>query len=274
MSYCQNCQHGVADDARYCAQCGTLLQGTPSESRTGPRSAVSTSSSEASSGAVETARQRRRWRARDYVAILIGASIFLVPIAVSVIAANVQSSRAAAQAHAGHEERLAWQKRHPKEYEAQVAAARAARVKSQTAERARQRREEAEQREADRIANLPENKDPCDYANGRIKQGWTDFNSAAYQAAFDDAAKGLAVNDRCSDDDVHQLNEGFLLSVKGMSEHYLSSGDSRTDLHQAETVLEECQTNPHFYGTHTGASCETQQENDIQTTTNWDVYGN
>lgn len=167
----------------------------------------------------------------------------------------------------------AWQKAHPKEYAAQVAAARAAQAKQQAQQRAAQARQEAQQREADRIANLPENKAPCSYANGRISQGWTDFNGGAYQSAFDDAVKGLAVNERCDNDDTHQVHEGFLLSVKGMSEHYLSSGDSRTDLHQAETVLEECQTNPHFYATHTGAVCETQQENDIKATTNWDVYG-
>lgn len=124
------------------------------------------------------------------------------------------------------------------------------------------------------IANLPENKSPCDYASTRVTQGWEDFKGSAYRSAFDNAEKGLAANDRCDDDDQKQLNEGFLLSIKGMSEHYLSSGDSRTDLNQAETVLEQCQTNPRFYGTHTGAECETQQENDISATTNWEVEGN
>ncbi len=70
------------------------------------------------------------------------------------------------------------------------------------------RRSAAEQ-EANRIANLPESKDPCEYASGRVDQGWSDFKDASYQASFDDAVKGLAVDERCDNDDQHQLNEGF-----------------------------------------------------------------
>lgn len=202
------------------------------------------------------------------------AIVLLIGLRVSQnIAASVDAAHQAEQSRAAHGQRLAWQRAHPKEYAARVAAARAAQARQEAQQRAAQARQEAQQREADRVANLPENKDPCGYANGRINQGWSDYNSASYQAAFDDAAKGLTVNERCDDSDEKTLNEGFLLSVKGFSEHYLSSGDARTDLHQAETLLEECQTNPHYYGTHTGAICETQQENDIKTTTNWDVYG-
>lgn len=201
--------------------------------------------------------------------------------AVTITLGSQLSSQEAAQRWATHQKHLAWQRSHPKQYVAQRARARAAEAHlaaneraARAREHAKQERQEAAQRESDRIANLPENRDPCAYANGRVEQGWTDFKASDYQSAYDNAVKGLATNDRCDDDDFHRLNEGFLLSVKGMSEHYLSSGDSRTDLNQAETVLEECQTNPKFYGTHTGAECQTQQENDISATTNWDVDGN
>ena len=186
---------------------------------------------------------------------------------------NATDVKNAAQARAAHDQRLAWQRAHPREYAAQLAHQRESATRVAAAQRAEDERARKNQQEANARAKLPENKDPCTYANGRIKQGWSDFDGAAYQSAFDDAVKGLAANERCDQSDEQTLNEGFLLSVKGLSEHYLSSGDSRTDLHQAETQLEECQTNPHYYGTHTGAVCETQQENDIKSTTNWDVYG-
>ncbi|MGA8534660.1 MAG: hypothetical protein WB615_11170 [Candidatus Tumulicola sp.] len=207
--------------------------------------------------------------------IICGAAV-LVLIGIQVSQSgrdNADAARRAEQARAAHEQRLAWQRAHPKEYAARVAAARAAQARVEAQQRLAQARQAAQQRESDRVANLPENKDPCSYANSRISQGWSDYNGSSYQVAFDDAEKGLAVNERCDQSDEKTLNEGFLLSVKGLSEHYLSSGDARTDLHQAETLLEECQNNPNYYGTHTGAVCETQQENDIKATTNWEVYG-
>lgn len=217
----------------------------------------------------------RNRRASAAIGVVAGLSV--LALLGSQMAQSAESSKVAAQraaeARALHEQHLAWQRSHPKEYAAMVARSRANAARQAAAVKGEQERQEAQRHESDRIANLPENKDPCNYANGRVTQGWADFNGSAYQAAFDDAVKGITANEHCDDEDMHQVNEGFLLSVKGMSEHYLSSGDSRTDLNQAETVLEECQTNPHFYGTHTGAVCETQQENDIKATTNWEVYG-
>ena len=118
---------------------------------------------------------------------------------------------------------------------------------------------------------LAEIKNPCIYANGRINQGWTDYNASAYKAAYADAVKGLAVNKNCESDRIATFNKGFLLSVKGVAEHYLPQGDARTDLNQAEMLLEQCQTTPGIYGTHLGAECETQEENDIKATTNWEM---
>jgi hypothetical protein len=59
--------------------------------------------------------------------------------------------------------------------------------------------------------------------------------------------------------------------MKGLAEHHLSQGDSRTDLNQANTLLVECQTQPDLYGTKTGASCETQEQYNISAQTNWDM---
>jgi hypothetical protein len=75
----------------------------------------------------------------------------------------------------------------------------------------------------------------------------------------------------CGNDDDNLLNKAYLMSFKALSEHYLSSGDSATDLNQANALLVECQTHPGFYGTHTGAQCETQENNNIRTQTNWEM---
>jgi Tfp pilus assembly protein PilV len=213
---------------------------------------------------------KRKQRTVMVAAIILSVAVFgLLGLAVQY--SDQLNRDAAMQARRIHEKHLAWQRGHPKEYAAQVARHKAQVAREDVQRRAARGRQQASQREAQRVANLPENKAPCDYAGSRVSQGWADFKAGAYQSAFDNAVKGLAVNDRCDDDDAHLVNQGFLLSVKGMSEHYLSSGDARTDLNQAETVLEECQTNPRLYGTHTGATCETQQENDISATTDWDV---
>lgn len=91
------------------------------------------------------------------------------------------------------------------------------------------------------------------------------------QQIYDLAVHGLAVNDYCSDDTDKLINKGYLLSFKGTAEHNLASGDSKTDLNEANQLLVECQTAPGVYGTHAAASCETQEENNIHAQTNWDM---
>ena len=92
-------------------------------------------------------------------------------------------------------------------------------------------------------------------------------NREGYKAAVD----GLAKNEQCTDHNQHLVNEGYLLSVKGLREHYLPEGDSQTDLNQANALLVECQTTPGLYGTHIGAACETQEMKNIKATTNWQI---
>jgi hypothetical protein len=97
------------------------------------------------------------------------------------------------------------------------------------------------------------------------------INSNEYQRTYDLATKGLAIVDQCTNDDDVLLNKAYLLSFKGLAEHSLPEGDSRTDLNQANQLLVECQTNPDFYGTHTAAQCKTQEQYNIQAQTNWDI---
>jgi ribosomal protein L40E len=113
--------------------------------------------------------------------------------------------------------------------------------------------------------------DPCDSAHQLESQAASAINSGENQRAYDLSVEGIAANDNCSSEDASLVNSGYLLSMKGLAEHYLPQGDSRTDLNQANQLLVECQTNPDLYGTATGASCETQEQNNISAQTNWDM---
>jgi hypothetical protein len=75
----------------------------------------------------------------------------------------------------------------------------------------------------------------------------------------------------CDDENEQIVDRGFLLSFKAEAEHYLSSGDSRTDINQATTLLAQCQTLPGIYGTHLGAVCESQEEINIRRKIDWDT---
>jgi hypothetical protein len=120
-----------------------------------------------------------------------------------------------------------------------------------------------------RPAALPA--DACDIASSREHSAVAHLDNDQYQAAYDDAVSGLNHNDNCSYDDAEMVNKGYLLSIKALAEHHLSSGDSQTDLNQANQLLVECQTQPGLYGTSTAASCETQEQNNISQQTNWEM---
>ena len=92
----------------------------------------------------------------------------------------------------------------------------------------------------------------------------------SHQASYDAAVSGLNYFEQCDSEEAF-VTQGYLLSVKAMAEHYLSSGDSRTDFNQANALLVKCQTTPGIYGTHRGAQCETQEHNNISTQMNWDM---
>lgn len=99
----------------------------------------------------------------------------------------------------------------------------------------------------------------------------TSADSTSYRRAYDAAVSGLTANEKCADDTDRLINEGYLLSMKGMAEHHLAIGDWRTDFNQANQLLVECQTKPGLYGTHVAASCETQEHYNISAETNWDI---
>ena len=123
------------------------------------------------------------------------------------------------------------------------------------------------------VANLsaPSSDTSCQTADQRERQAAGYLNKDEYQKTYDTVVSGLHYVSLCGDDDDNLLNKGYLLSFKALAEHHLSSGDSATDLNEADTLLVECQTHPGFYGTHIGAQCETQENNNIQTQTNWEM---
>jgi hypothetical protein len=148
-----------------------------------------------------------------------------------------------------------------RETDRNIARAKIADAKAARAEEARKRREQAAYEAAHR--------DYCQDALRYEKTAAAD--GEPHRAAYNAAVAGLAANDKCDDETAHLVNEGYLLSMKGFAEHYLSVGDSRTDFNQANALLVECQTRPGLYGTRTGAGCETQEQYNIRAQTNWDV---
>lgn len=137
-------------------------------------------------------------------------------------------------------------------------------AKAADEQRAQQRREQAAYEAA--------HHDYCKDALNDEKTAASD--GVSHQAAYNAAVAGLAANENCDDEDAHLVNKAYLLSMKGLAEHYLSEGDSQTDLNQANALLVQCQTTPGLYGTHTGASCETQEQYNIHASTNWEIESN
>ncbi len=171
-----------------------------------------------------------------------------------------------AQAPANHERRLVWQRAHPQEYAKQRAALRA-----QAALIAKRRAAEAAKESViARAISEQQSRDahPCETALSYEKQAAV---TEGYQKTFDLSGSGLHYAELCDDDNMKILLKGYLLSFKANSEHHLSSGDSATDMDQATTLLAECQTLPGLYGTHAGAQCESQEEDDIRIKTNWEM---
>jgi len=119
--------------------------------------------------------------------------------------------------------------------------------------------------------NGPPQTDWCKLASQKENSASSAINNDSYQTSYDAAVAGLKDNESCDDEDSNLVNHAFLLSMKALAEHHLSSGDSRTDLNEANALLETCITKPGLYGTHTGASCQTQQQYNIQNQTNWDM---
>ena len=111
----------------------------------------------------------------------------------------------------------------------------------------------------------------CQIADSRERQAADYINHDHYQKTYDTAVSGLHYVSLCDDDDDNLENRAYLLSFKAIAEHNLSSGDSRTDLNEANTLLVECQTHPGFYGTNVGAQCESQEQYNIQDQTNWEM---
>ena len=119
--------------------------------------------------------------------------------------------------------------------------------------------------------SAPRSDSNCQTASSRERQAAAYINNDQYQKTYDTAMSGLHYVSLCDDEDDNLLNKAYLMSFKALAEHHLSSGDSKTDLNEANMLLEECVTHPGFYGTHVGAQCETQQKNNISTETSWEM---
>ena len=121
-----------------------------------------------------------------------------------------------------------------------------------------------------RAAAAEQNKNdhPCDTAVTYEKEAAA---NNGYQSTYDLSVSGLHYAELCDDDNTKVLLKGYLLSFKANAEHHLSSGDSATDMDQATTLLAECQTLPGVYGTHAGAQCESQEDDDIRMKEQWDM---
>lgn len=111
----------------------------------------------------------------------------------------------------------------------------------------------------------------CGKATAYERQASSDLDSRDFRGAYHNSASGLSLNASCSDETDRLVNRAYLLSMKGLAEHYISVGDSRTDLNEANMLLVQCQTRPGLYGTHEGAECETQENNNIRSQSNWDL---
>jgi hypothetical protein len=120
---------------------------------------------------------------------------------------------------------------------------------------------------------VPTSHDYCAEANAFEANAFDLYNiNKNYRASYNAAVKGLAASEQCSRSNAFRdMHDGFLLSVKGMAEHHLPNGDSQTDLNQANVLLMKCQTAPGFYGTHNGAFCETQMQNNISWQVRWQM---
>jgi hypothetical protein len=97
------------------------------------------------------------------------------------------------------------------------------------------------------------------------------MNAGDFAGGYKNADKAVSLADDCAQGGEYDSAKGFALSARALNEHHLSHGDSRTDLNQAEQLLSSCQSDPGYYGTHAAALCDTQEQNDISTQTNWEM---
>lgn len=112
--------------------------------------------------------------------------------------------------------------------------------------------------------------DDCKSAVQHSNQAFSDFNAGDYSGGYKNAETAVQLSESCSENDLPSV-KGFALSAKAFNEKHLSQGDSATDINQAIQLLSDCQSRPGYYGTHEGALCDTQEENDIKTKDNWDM---
>ena len=153
MSYCWACRSQLPDDARYCPKCGMPLQ-----------SAFGTLSSGASADpppppsvmapAPGDAKPSTGWRGRDYAAVIGAGVVTVLSIVGLVMIFGLGLSHESARTSGAQNQRLTWQKAHPKEYAAQLSIERARQVRAAAAERrAVQARQQAMRPDTTEVGN-------------------------------------------------------------------------------------------------------------------------
>lgn len=111
----------------------------------------------------------------------------------------------------------------------------------------------------------------CISALDHASQAMKDYDADDYEGGYKNANTAVSLADSCPQGGDQDSAKGFALSARALNEHHLSYGDSRTDLNQAEQLLASCQSDVGYYGTHSAALCETLEQNDISTETNWEM---
>ncbi len=240
--------------------------------------------------------QRRQSRAGLLVAVLIvailtaGVVAYVVrqnTVAAATYAAHLERAKVAAARQrqkdwTEHLKRLAWDRAHPEVVAAERRKARELAKRQAEADADKRREEELavsqrQRREAAASAAAREHDyklaHACNISNDEEHHAMDALNSSSYQSAYDIAPSGLDHLALCQESSISMaIDRGYLLTARGTAEHYLGRGDdSRTDLHQANQLLVECQTDPETYGTQIAARCETQEDYNIKAQVNWDT---
>lgn len=104
----------------------------------------------------------------------------------------------------------------------------------------------------------------CGLARFDLDQAIDKANVSHYRDAYADSLRGLEATKSCKDRTAGLVDEGFLLSMKAMTEHFVTHEDYSRDLDRAQALLERCRKMESKVGLAMSARCEAQeQQNDV-----------
>jgi hypothetical protein len=111
--------------------------------------------------------------------------------------------------------------------------------------------------QAARLMNIQKDKAECDAMLAMVQQATQSENSQDFKSAISSAEEGLSHQTGCTMDSGKAFG-GVLLSVKAVSEHFLSRGDATGDMNAADILLQECE-----------AETAPADATDVRNCTNW-----